>query len=122
MALAHSRISVLACEVRVAFAKVFALSIRYNNSRQHLLGAQKDASELRRSLPHQSSVRPARIRPTATPATCALLTLWRRRPPPPHSPISAIPARRHQAQLAMHLLKFVANDRHLLLQVVALLT
>ena len=29
---------------------------------------------------------------------------------------------RHQAQLVMHLLKFVANDRHLLLQVVALLT
>ena len=39
---------------------------------------------------------------------------------PAHGP-APHPAR-HQAQLAMHLLKFVANDRHLLLQVVALLT
>ena len=128
MALAHSRISVLACEVRVAFAKVFALSIRYNNSRQHLLGAQKDASELRRSLPHQSSVRPARIRPTphARYGVGAAATQPNQRDPsaaalgPAHGP-APHPAR-HQAQLAMHLLKIVANDRHLLLQVVALLT
>lgn len=86
MALAHSRISVLACEVRVAFAKVFALSIRYNNSRQHLLGAQ-----MRLNCGDHCRTRVPSARHAFVPRHMRAMASA----PPPHSPISAIPARRH---------------------------
>ena len=70
---------------------------------------------------------PARIRPTphARHSVGAAATQPNQRDPSAAARHVLGPAphpSRHQAQLAMHLLKVVANRRHLLLQVVALHT